>query len=576
MSGAVSAAPPPVEPRRLRLRAQVLILLAIALAPAAVLAIVQAVRAYQSEVRELEVTLAQTARLAATDYATIINGARDVLRNLAAQADVLAGGPACNAALLHATEGLPQLVAVVRSDANGRIICAGRTEAIGIDLSDRDWFRELVAGREFVVSDLLASRVVPSASGLVVARRLVGEAGEIVGALSVLVDLGSLAPQYLEETLPRDSAFGVLDGTGNVLSQSDIAMPLAGSLPAIEEGGTRRLRAAVFRATAADGVERMYVVEPMLEQRLFVMLGVPAAQALNPLTWRAAQLILTPVLMWLLTAGAIWFGLERLVIRWLRYLERIASLYASGRRSVRPERIGEAPAEIASLGTTFIRMADQIDEHDRRLRESLAQKEVLVREVHHRVKNNLQLVMSLLSLHGRRVRDPAAERAFTDVRERITALATLHRRLYESETLETVDLKWFLEDLCRELRKGGLAVSQPGRIEADLESVPLVAEKAVPLGLLVTEAISNSFRHAFVGRSQGVVRVSGRVDGGDLVVTVADNGIGIADPASGRSTSGLGRSLMESFARQLGGPLAVRATREGTVVEVRFPCEPPC
>jgi two-component sensor histidine kinase len=275
--------------------------------------------------------------------------------------------------------------------------------------------------------------------------------------------------------------------------------------------------------------------------------------------------------MWLLTAAVIWFGLERLVLRWLRYLERITSLYAEGRRGVRPERIVAAPAEIRSLGETFSRMADLIDVHETELRDSLEQKEMLVREVHHRVKNNLQLVMSLLSLHGRRVRDPHAELAFMEVRERITALATLHRRLYESETLDSVDLRWFLEDLCAELRKGGAPGSRAVRLETDIDSVEFSAGAAVPLGLLVTEAISNAYKHAFRDESSGSIRLTAHRLEGEMLVSVADDGVG-GRPGTGEpDESGLGRSLMESFAKQLGGTLEVETTTEGTRVGVRFP-----
>ena len=100
---------------------------------------------------------------------------------------------------------------------------------------------------------------------------------------------------------------------------------------------------------------------------------------------------------------------------------------------MRPERVSAAPAEIRKLGETFSRMADLISARESELRESLAQKEVLVREIHHRVKNNLQLVMSLLNLHARRIRDPRAELAFAEARSRINALATLHRRCTNGE-----------------------------------------------------------------------------------------------------------------------------------------------
>jgi two-component sensor histidine kinase len=267
----------------------------------------------------------------------------------------------------------------------------------------------------------------------------------------------------------------------------------------------------------------------------------------------------------------VWFGIEHLVVRWITYLERITSAYASGRHNVRPERISAAPAEIKSLGETFSRMADLLSARENELRDSLAQKEILVREIHHRVKNNLQLVMSLLNLHARRIRDPRAEVAFAEARSRINALATLHRRLYESESLQEIDLKWFLEDLCAELRRGGLSRGRNVELTADAPSEVIGPDVAVPLGLLVTEAITNAYKHAFNEREGGHIQVNvTRESAANVVLTIRDDGIGFDTGANSADSSGLGRSLIEAFVRQLRGELETRSD-DGTVVQVKFP-----
>jgi two-component sensor histidine kinase len=198
---------------------------------------------------------------------------------------------------------------------------------------------------------------------------------------------------------------------------------------------------------------------------------------------------------------------------------------------------------------------------------------MLVREMHHRVKNNMQLVISLLNLHTRRVRDPQTENAFADARGRINALATLHRRLYEAENLQHVDLKWFLEDLCNELRRGGLARGRDIQLVADLPNLPIGADIAVPLGLLVTEAITNAYKHAFRGYRAGRIELTGRTEGDRVCVSVRDNGVGLAAHPPSADSSGLGRSLIEAFARQLGADLEIEVN-SGTSITVRFPLKP--
>ena len=238
---------------------------------------------------------------------------------------------------------------------------------------------------------------------------------------------------------------------------------------------------------------------------------------------------------------------------------------------MRPERAVGAPAEIRNLGETFTRMADLISARETELQDSLAQKEVLVREIHHRVKNNLQLVMSLLNLHARRIKDPRAEAAFAEARSRINALATLHRRLYESENLQEVELRWFLEDLCAELRRGGLEGSREVELTVQAPDEVIGPDIAVPLGLLVTEAITNAYKHAFHGADRGLIQVTvERESDSQLTLIVRDTGTGIDMAASDIEPGGLGRSLIEAFVRQLRGELEVRSD-QGTVVQVRFP-----
>ena len=156
--------------------------------------------------------------------------------------------------------------------------------------------------------------------------------------------------------------------------------------------------------------------------------GTPVLTAIGPLALQVAWGVFTPLLMWALAIAVVWFGIEHLVVRWISCPRAHHVGLRGSRHNVRPERVSAAPAEIRKLGETFSRMADLISARESELRESLAQKEVLVREIHHRVKNNLQLVMSLLNLHARRIRDPRAELAFAEARSRINALATLHRR----------------------------------------------------------------------------------------------------------------------------------------------------
>jgi two-component sensor histidine kinase len=540
------------------------------LAPGA-LAVLQAVSSYNSSMRILEQNLAQAAQLAANEEVSMISASREILTSLAAHPDVRTGeGPACRRALQRAIGGLDQYAGAAVINAEGIVTCASAPLKTVVSVGDRAWFREILSGDNFVVSDLDLSRWLDT-YGMATAVPLIDEHGVIKGSIALFIGLDWLTRRYRNATSVDDTALALLDGKGKLIAEATERSPRRLGLPSTTLIDQHLLaRTQTFTARGGDGTWRLYAISPLLDGRIFVILGTPVLAAIGPLALQVAWGVIAPIAMWILAIAVVWFGIEHLVVRWITYLERITSAYASGRHSVRPERVAAAPAEIRSLGETFTRMADLLTAREAELRESLAQKEILVREIHHRVKNNLQLVMSLLNLHARRIRDSRAEEAFAEARSRINALATLHRRLYESENLQEIDLHWFLEDLCAELRRGGLSRGRHVELTVECPSEVIGPEVAVPLGLLVTEAITNAYKHAFHGRNGGHISVQVKREmETTLLLSVRDDGTGYETAAETENT-GLGRSLIEAFVRQLHGQLQIK-TDEGTTIEVRFP-----
>lgn len=540
------------------------------LAPGA-LAVLQAVASYNSSIRSLEQNLAQAAQLAANEEVSMISASREILTSLAANPEVRAGkGPACRPALQRAIAGLDQYAGAVIADAKGTLSCASSPMREVISVEQTSWYRNIMKGDAFVVSDLLSPQWLDQ-PGIVTAVPLLDDEGVIRGSVALFIGLDWLTRRYQNAAPGGDAVLSLIDSKGELITDDSRAGKRESGLPDVRLISEHlQARTQTFRARGEDGTWRLYVLSPLLGGRVFVILGTPWFAAIGPLALQVAWGVFAPILMWALAVAVVWFGIEHLVVRWITYLERITSAYASGRQTVRPERVWAAPAEIKSLGETFTRMADLISARETELRDSLAQKEILVREIHHRVKNNLQLVMSLLNLHARRIRDPRAEAAFAEARSRINALATLHRRLYESESLQQVDLRWFLEDLCVELRRGGLSTSRHIELTVEAPDEVIGPEVAVPLGLLVTEAITNAYKHAFPNRDAGRIEVRiTRESPTHVVLSVSDNGTGF-EAATPSEPGGLGKSLIDAFVRQLHGELQVKS-EQGTQVIVRFP-----
>ena len=203
------------------------------------------------------------------------------------------------------------------------------------------------------------------------------------------------------------------------------------------------------------------------------------------------------------------------------------------------------------------------------LRETLLEKESLLKEIHHRVKNNLQIISSLLRLQSNQIDDSSGKAALLDMQNRVRSMALIHEHLYRSEHLAAVDLPNYLRQLCNQLFR--VLVLTPDRIRLLLDLAPLNLEidQAIPCGLLVNELVTNAFKHAFPEGSGGEVRVELRAypEGSGWLLRVADNGVGLPPDLDPGNLTSLGLKLVADLSRQLGGRLTIGAG-PGAVFEV--------
>ena len=216
-------------------------------------------------------------------------------------------------------------------------------------------------------------------------------------------------------------------------------------------------------------------------------------------------------------------------------------------------------------------MADAIDRRNADLTQALKAKTLLTREVHHRVKNNLQIINSLLTLQSGRVREGAAKEVLAQTRARISALALIHRLLYEQDNgyePSEVPMDNLMTELCAQLRGANRSMTHV-QLSCQAESFPVPIEYAVPLTLFVVEAVTNAFRHAFPRARHGAVILQFDLDGADAVLVISDNGRGyvVSDAAAQ-----MGTELMRGFATQVDGKLSISSSKgHGTQIVLTFP-----
>jgi len=208
---------------------------------------------------------------------------------------------------------------------------------------------------------------------------------------------------------------------------------------------------------------------------------------------------------------------------------------------------------------------------DALLSQEVTRSATLLKEVHHRVKNNLQIVMSLLSLQAGQLRDPKAQNALRQAQIRVNALALVHRILHEIEDLGAVDLKRLLEDLARQIHEGFGAERRDLKLQLDIAARHAPSDLAVPLTLFTVEAMTNAFKHGYpVSGRGGLIRLSLLpIEDGKLRLAIEDDGVGVQGEPRG---NGIGSRLIQALAQQIGGQATVSARDTGgTVVELIFP-----
>ncbi len=399
-------------------------------------------------------------------------------------------------------------------DETGHLRLSSVREAIGIEVSDREYFQRLRGGDPVVISPQLEDRL--SGEQVFVIARRISRNGQFHGAASIAIPTRTMDEFWSTMELGPHSTVSVIRADGWLVArhpQLAQAIDLSGTplfatfLPAAPNGF---YHSAV---SPADGLSRIVGYRKVDGWPLVATTGVERGEALQyfraPL--RSGLAVGVP-LIGLLVLGTIW------IVRLLR---------ADATRRLE-------------------------------LEQALERNQFLLREVHHRVKNNLQAVSSLVQLQ------PLPKDSKEDMTRRIMAMIAVHEQIYGSDQFDRVELAPYAERLVREIAAG---FSNNVDIETRLEPISIGRDQALPVGLIINEIVSNAFKHAFANRDEGRLYLELMQEGDSTRLVVKDDGAGYV-PANGGK--GMGSRLIAGFVAQLGGALNIESSH-GTTVTVTFP-----
>jgi two-component sensor histidine kinase len=209
-----------------------------------------------------------------------------------------------------------------------------------------------------------------------------------------------------------------------------------------------------------------------------------------------------------------------------------------------------------------------ITEQKALLEQSLGEKETLLKEIHHRVKNNLQIISALLEKQALKTNDAVTKRLMKEGQDRVFSMALVHQSLYQSDNLNTIEIKPYLDMLTQHIRQSYTSEDQTIALTLDVDDSTINIDTAIPLGLILNELITNCYKYAFKDRQSGAIKIGFRQTDKEFFLSIKDNGIGFPADLDIQKTRTLGVNLVRGLVRQLNGTLQIASNTEGSLFEI--------
>ena len=453
--------------------------------------------------------------------------------------------------------------------ASGMMVCS--SAGMPFDFSGTPAWREAVADPR---PRIVVNRDAPlSQTSVIIASTPVeDDGGDLLGFVSISIPHARITPtdapmaDALRELVTFSKDGELLTATGD-LADAPAFLPAALSLTELARGE----RAEALRLDDASGNPRVYTVAPIRAGEVYVMGIWDDDAGLTDPTANSRLASLFPAIMWGVSLLVSLFAVHRLVTRHLQRLGRQMALFAAARRLPDDMTVEDPPTEIRRMQKAFYRMTEALIRDEASLENAVREKSVLVKEIHHRVKNNLQLISSIIALQIRDADSAEAKSALRQTQDRVLSMATIHRDLYQTSETGLVDVG----HLMREVVSKSIAVSPEHEgieVEMEIDEIWLYPDQAVPVSLLAAEAVINALKHMppDSGEESGPSRwmhVAFQKNPDRLCHFRLVNSAPEPSPQQGK---GMGRKLIRAFATQLNAAVKSRHEAGRYTLSVEF------
>lgn len=533
-----------------RLTVRLIIILSLAILPIGFVSMYQSWRVLTETQALSEANLLDRTRRAMRYERDMIEHTFGAAKALVGVVSTMETGPqACDAPFKWMVEAEPTYSFAGYVDANGNIRCASNGSRASI--GETSFFGDMMKTKGRSLHP--ASNVAEEGRAVFSFAVSVGQDNE-GGLVWVAVPI-----ENASRLLARDSEMVdlVLFGkNGEVLATEEFTDDRRSVLPAGRKlADLPAPQGYTFHGTNWTGEPRDFAIIPIVKDTIFALGSwQPSSDQFSMLSWRSMGLYL-PALIWLACVIVAVAGLHRMVIRHFSRIRQWMRLYADQRVDFENARLDGAPEELEAVAGTFRAMTRRIAEQDQQREEDLKEKTVLLREVHHRVKNNLQVISSIMNMQARNAESEEATRLIRRLQDRVMALAAIHQHLYLSRKLSAIRADELLQDIV-----GNLAIisdvdqhGNPVKFSTHFDPIPIIPEQSMPLSLILTEAATNAMKYCGAEDDAPCwidIAFQGREDG-SVCLSVVNSCVRIDLEEWAPNTSGLGVSLIKIFAAQL-------------------------
>lgn len=556
-----------------RLRFRVAALLALALLPIGILGVVQT-RSLAIEAQ----TSSELSLLALTERATF--GERQVLERAVGTAEALApflelirdDPEACRSYLDDYVGLSPRYSFVGFVPVSGLVTCSSADRTV--DFSGEPLLQTRMNAPRLYI-DLIESPAV-SVSSVINVMFPTYEGSDFAGFMSISFSTETLAARGDRVADMRPDSVVTFNAEGVILSTESSAEGDPISLPrsvTLEDLATRRPD-ETFIDLSQSGEERIFAVVPVVPGVVYALAGWPREAfrlggGMLPLPTAAF-----PLMMWVASLFVAYIAVDRLVGRYVRGLSDQMRTFARDRRIPKTAVSPGAAQELQDLETSFVQMAFALLDDEAQMEDALREKNVLLKEVHHRVKNNLQMISSIMNMNMRTAEHPETRAVLRQLQDRILGLSTVHRNLYMAENLSRTNAGELMKELLNKVFAVGAAPGSNLHIEMDFDDVILFPDQAVPLSMLATELGTNALKHAGAAEGESPwIRVSLKQPEPGKAVFVFRNSIGPEAVTKDAESSGLGLRLVRAVASQLSAVVETTDTNNEYKVVMSFDLE---